>query len=65
MLGMGKKGLETKAEINLGSLLPLVLYAFLFSFSQKEYPERIFNLGDAMILWMQKNSKGFRGNGSS
>ena len=50
MLGMGKKGLETKAEINLGSLLPLVLYAFLFSFSQKEYPERIFNLGDSMIL---------------
>jgi len=65
MLGMGKKGLETKAEINLGSLLPLVLYAFLFSFSQKEYPERISNLGDSMILWMQKNSKGFRGNGSS
>lgn len=48
MLGVGKKGLETKAENNLGSLLSLVSYAFLFSLSQKEYPERISNLGDSM-----------------
>lgn len=36
MLGIAKKGLENKAENNLGSLLSLILHAFLISLSEEE-----------------------------
>lgn len=36
MLEIAKKGFKNKAENNLGSLLSLIPYAFLISFSQEE-----------------------------